>query len=287
MTCSISLVVCTRNRARQLAACIESIAAIESDREWELILVDNGSTDETHAVLERTRLELGRPVRILRKEAPGIAGARNRGWRAAEGDIAAFTDDDCYLSSDFIDRLGELFDEDETLGFVGGAVLLHDPRDAALATVRRSEPLRIGPGMFIAAGTLLTANLAFRREVLEEIGGFDERFGLSNGLGGSDVDAVVRAAAAGRRGLYDPQLVVRHHHGRRTTAEIERARFSYDVGRGAFYAKCLLDRRLRRTYLIGWIRLIAERVGRRRGGREILRELRGSGRYLLMRLRGS
>jgi len=287
VTGSVSLVVCTRNRARQLAACLDSISSIVSEREWELVLVDNGSVDETRDVLSAAQRELRVPCTILVEETPGIARARNRGWRAAQHEIVAFTDDDCYPSPDFIDRVGRAFDDDPTLGFVGGAVLLHDPDDASLATVKRSAPLRITRGMFIAAGTMLSANLAFRIEVLESIGGFDERFGLSNGLAGSDVDAVARAAAADWRGLYNPGIVVRHHHGRRTPEEVERVRRTYDFGRGAFYVKCLLDRRLRRTYLIGWIRLIAERVGRRRGAGEILRELRGGGRYLLLRARGS
>jgi GT2 family glycosyltransferase len=257
-----------------------------SDR-FEIIVIEDGGPGVGKEVVDWRSRTSRVSMRYFSVARAGPAAARNRGWRAARCEIAAFTDDDCYPAPDFVERLGSLFDGDETLGFVGGAVLLHDPLDASLATVRRSEPLRFESGMFIAAGTLLTANLAFRREVLEEIGGFDERFGLSNGLGGSDVDAVVRAVASGWRGLYDPHLVVRHHHGRRTREEIDRVRRSYDVGRGAFYAKCLLDRRLRRTDLVGWIRLIAERAGRGRGGREILRELRGSGRYLLLRLRGS
>lgn len=286
MTPALTLVICTRNRARQLQACLASVSAIFTERTWELVLVDNGSTDETHEVLAETQSAFSVPVALLREERPGIARARNCGWQAASAGIIAFTDDDCYPSPDFVDRVCDSFDADPALGFVGGAVVLHDQGDAVLATVRRREPLRIERGMFIAAGTLISANLAFRKPVLEAIGGFDERFGYSNGLAGSDADAVVRAAAAGWRGLYDPKLVVRHHHRRRSTDEVDRARHAYDRGRGAFYVKCLLDRRLRRTYFAGWLRLISQRMGDRRLAGQILREFHGGGIYLLMRLRG-
>ncbi len=128
-------------------------------------------------------------------------------------------------------------------------------------------------------GALISANLAFRREVLEAIGGFDIVFGYGAGFAGEDVDAIARAAAAGWRGLYDPGLVVRHHHplGLRPRSA------AYDVGRGAFFAKCALDRRMRRKYLAGWLRLTAGRARRREDLRPFARELWGAVRYLALR----
>jgi GT2 family glycosyltransferase len=138
--------------------------------------------------------------------------------------------------------------------------------------------------MFLTPGALITANLAFRRDVLASIGGFDEVFAYGNGLVGDDSDAVARISILGWRGRFDPDLVVRHHHGRRSEAEIRRVQHGYDMGRGAFYAKCLLDPKLRRLYLKGWARLTAENL-RREGPGPTARELVGAARYVGIRLR--
>lgn len=113
----------------------------------------------------------------------------NRGWRRASGSAVAFIDYDCYPEPDLVDRIDRSFEADTGLGFLGGAVLPHDPEDAFVGTVARADRYEIRPGTFIAAGTLITANLAFRRTVLESIGGFDEAFGYGDGLAGEDAAA--------------------------------------------------------------------------------------------------
>jgi GT2 family glycosyltransferase len=170
------------------------------------------------------------------------------------------------------------------LVFVGGSVIRHDPEDDKLGNVSRSEPFEFRPGMFITPGALITANLAFRKAVLESLGGFDEVFAYGNGLVGDDVDAVARASADGWRGLFDPGLVVRHHHGRRTPEEVAAVQRGYDAGRGAFFAKCLLDPRLRRVYTAGWAKMTAEQLARGEV-RKTARELGGAARYLTIRPR--
>jgi glycosyltransferase involved in cell wall biosynthesis len=282
---AVSVVVCTRGRAGRLRVCLQAFAEIHSVRPWELVVVDNASNDDTQSVLEESRATLPVPLVVVFEPVPGVTRSRNRGWRSASAEIVVFTDDDCYPAPDVVDRIVARFDEDSSLGFVGGAVHLHDPADARLATVTRSERLDIQPGMFITAGTILSANLAFRRTVLEAIGGFDDVFAYENGLGGGDVDVVARAAAAGWRGLYDPDVVVRHHHGRRPGPDVVTAVRAYDRGRGAFYAKCALDKRMRRTYLAGWLVLTWGRVRRRESLRPVVREFEGAIRYFRLRAR--
>jgi glycosyltransferase involved in cell wall biosynthesis len=281
----VSLVICTRDRASKLQRCLESVAEVRPGRSWEVVVVDNASTDDTLAVVERARCILPVPLTVLDEPIAGVARARNRGWRGASAAAVAFIDDDCYPEPDLVDRVARTFETRPELGFLGGAVLLHDSADASVATIQRSDRYEIRPGTFIAAGTVISANLAFRKSVLESIGGFDEAFGYGNGLSGEDADAVARASAAGWQGLYDPQLVVHHDHGRRRPEEVEQVRRAYDLGRGAYYAKCLLDRRLRRIYLAGWARLTLERLRRGQRRTATLRELRGAARYLGLRLR--
>jgi len=280
----VSVVVITRNRAEKLRRFLESAAAIATVRPWELVVIDNGSTDATPAVIVETSRSFPAPVVAVVDETPGVARARNRGWQAATAPVVVFTNDDCYLPTDYVERIATAFDADERLGFLGGAVIRHDPGDDKLGNVSRAEPLDIPPGMFLTPGALITANLAFRRDVLASVGGFDEVFAYGNGLVGDDSDAVARISILGWRGRFDPDLVVRHHHGRRTEDEIRRVQHGYDAGRGAFYAKSLLDPRLRWLYLKGWARLTGESL-RRDGPGPTLRELGGAARYLGITLR--
>jgi glycosyltransferase involved in cell wall biosynthesis len=283
---AISVAVITRDRAAKLKTFLDSAAAITSERPWELVVVDNGSTDETSAILKKAGSSFPVPLRVVRDATPGVARARNRGWQAASGPIVVFTNDDCLLPGDYVDRYVDDFAADDRLAFVAGSVIRHDPEDPNLGNVSRPERWHVLPGVFLAPGELITANMAFRRDVLESIGGFDEVFAYGNGLVGDDADAVARVTAEGWHGLFDPEIVVRHHHGKRTPEQVASVVRGYAAGRGAFYAKCLFDRRLRRLYLKGWLRMTAERIGRRESLGPTLRELGGAARYVGIRLRG-
>jgi glycosyltransferase involved in cell wall biosynthesis len=283
----LTLVVCTRDRAEQLRAGIAAVAQIRSARPWEIVVVDNGSTDHTTEVVEQAMASAPVPLRLLAEPIANVSRARNVGARATSSPILAFTDDDCYPSPTHVDHILERFAAHPDLGFVCGAVELHDPDDASVATVTLPDRLLFSRGSFVTPGIVLTANLAFRRAAFDAVGGFDELFGYGSGPGGGDVDAAVRVLAAGWQGLYDPALAVRHHHGRKPGSAVDAARRSYDVGRGMFYAKCAFDRRLRRTYLAGWARLTWGRIRRGESLRPVLRELRGAFRYVRVRVRGT
>lgn len=280
---SLSLVVCTRNRANRLGSCLNAVADICSSRPWEAVVVDSASTDDIAGVVADAREAFSVPLRLVEEPVPGLARARNLGWRSAAGAIIAYTDDDCYPAPNLIDRILDRFEKDDRLGFLGGSVLPHDPGDAPVTILTTRESLTILPGAFVTPGVLIGANLAFRREVLEAIGGFDVTFGHGAGFPAEDVDAAARASAAGWRGLYDPHVVVHHHHRRKPGPEVERLRGNYDIGRGAFFAKCALDPRMRRTYLAGWLRLTANRLKRRENLGPVGRELWGALRYLTLR----
>jgi glycosyltransferase involved in cell wall biosynthesis len=287
----LTLVICTRNRAERLRTCLEYVGGIESTRPWEVVVVDNASTDETQRVVEDAREGFPVPLRLLAEPVHGVSRARNRGWRSATGAIVSYTDDDCYPATDYVDRVLERFETEPSLGYLGGAVLPFDPDAATVTIVAGREPIEIRPGGFVTPGLMICANLAFRREVLEEIGGFDVVLGYGAGFLGEvdavveDVDAAARASAAGWRGRYDPEVVVHHHHGRKPGGpEIASLRRGYDVGRGAFFAKSALDGRMRKTYVVAWLRLTAGRLRRREDLRPVGGELRGALRYLRLRL---
>ncbi len=236
----LSLIVCTRNRAARLDAFFESVGRMRARASWELVIVDNGSTDDTPTRLESLARSMDSPVTILSEPRAGLGRARNAGVRAARGALLAFTDDDCYPAVDYVDRVVDAFTDPER-AFVGGRILLYDAEDHPITIRVDTTPIPIPPRSVVPSGLVQGANMAFRREVLERIGGFDDALGPGTPFCNDDVDSVARASAAGFAGSYVPEPVVHHHHGRRGPADIAALWRSYDHGRGAYYAKCIFD----------------------------------------------
>ena len=98
----VSIVLSTRNRAGFLPEALRSHEQIITDVPWELVVVDNGSTDATRQVLREFARTTRITFRTVTESRPGLSCARNTGWRTAEGDLIAFTDDDCYPAADFV-----------------------------------------------------------------------------------------------------------------------------------------------------------------------------------------
>lgn len=236
---ALSLVVCTRNRGARLPETLRALAAVRSAHAWELVLVDNGSTDETPRILRDFAAVAPVPVTLVHERRAGLANARNAGVAAARAPILAFTDDDCYPEPDFVDRWLDVF-TDRRVGYGAGRILLHDPADAPVTIRTDPAPRRIRPRSHVRAGLVQGANMAFRREVLETAGGFDPALGPGAPFNCEDVDIAARASALGFEGGYFPGPVVRHHHRRRPGPELERLLHSYDHGRGAYWASLLL-----------------------------------------------
>jgi glycosyltransferase involved in cell wall biosynthesis len=87
---------------------------------WELIVVDNGSTDGTRIASEDFAAAFAQPVRLVYERTPGQGNARNAGWKSAEAQIVAYLDDDCYPADDYLDAVVECFAEAPNLGFISG-----------------------------------------------------------------------------------------------------------------------------------------------------------------------
>jgi cellulose synthase/poly-beta-1,6-N-acetylglucosamine synthase-like glycosyltransferase len=236
----VSLVICTRNRCQQLARCLESVGRIVFERPWELIIVDNGSVDETASVVMKFVKNTTISMTYKLESKPGKSNALNTAIGMARGEIVAFTDDDCYPSPDFLDRVWSAF-EDRSVGYITGRIVLHDPTDAPVTIYESTTSLTFPGGSFIGAGPISGANIAFRRSVLVEIGGFDPFFGPGSSFQAvaEDLDAAGRASAMGWKGQYRPEVIIRHHHGRKA-ADIPRLVKSYGIGIGAYHMKLLL-----------------------------------------------
>jgi glycosyltransferase involved in cell wall biosynthesis len=234
----VSLVICTRNRSGFLGPFFDSLRLIQSAINWEVIFVDNGSTDDTFSQLTAFAQSFGRPVKIVTERQPGLGRARNAGWPQAAGPIVAFTDDDCYPAPDFIDCIASHFLSSD-IGYFGGRVELFDPTDLPITIKTETIPEFFPAQGFVGPGYLHGANLAFRKNTLKQIGGFDSLMGSGTPFPAEDCDAVFRASMSGFKGAYFPDVLVHHHHRRRSAADKVKIEGSYMHGRGAFYAKAL------------------------------------------------
>lgn len=236
----ISLVICTRNRAQFLPKHLASLAEIQSPIAWEIIFVDNISSDETLKLLAEFSQVSKVPVTIISEKKIGLGSARNAGWTKSRAKVVAFTDDDCYPALNYIDVLTNVF-ADEALGFVGGRVLLHDPKDLPI-TIKTSNVSHLFlPNTYIGPGLIHGANFAFRKNVLKKVEGFDPLMGAGTAFPCEDCDILLRASYAGFKGKYCPEIVVEHHHRRQSKNDLMKIESAYLAGRGAFFMKTLLN----------------------------------------------
>ena len=114
----VSLVICTRNRAKLLAEALPYLTRLTTGAWWEVVFVNNGSSDATREVLDAFARSSGLNASVVDELKPGLAAARNTGWRRARGRIVAFTDDDCYPAEDYLEQVRACFAEAD-LGYMG------------------------------------------------------------------------------------------------------------------------------------------------------------------------
>jgi glycosyltransferase involved in cell wall biosynthesis len=120
-----SVIICTRNRAALLPGLIGQLRAQHYPAEaFEIIVIDNGSTDDTRSIVEGLAAEPGVPVRYVAEQRPGITFARNRGAEAARFPYLAYIDDDCGIEVDWLSQLMSGFDLSNEVALVGGRVAL-------------------------------------------------------------------------------------------------------------------------------------------------------------------
>lgn len=247
----ISIIICTRNRAHALGPMLDALKKVQTERSWELLLIDNASTDNTRDVLDGGIADFDN-ARVETVTAVGLGSARDAAWRLASGKIVLFTDDDCYVAPDIVDAALQVFEKHPDIGFMGGRILLHDPDDYPVTIDERDQAIEIAPYRFAPPGTLQGANFSFRRSSLDAIGGIDTMLGAGTAFPCEDIDAVAACMWEGIAGRFDPTVVVRHHHGRKE-ADFPALMQSYDRGRGAYYAKYIAHPASRSAYLSEWM----------------------------------
>lgn len=244
----LSVVICTRNRAQAIVHCLESIdiaARRAGVTDAEIVVTDNGSSDGTPEVVRNWAAGASVAVHIEHEPRTGITIAKNRGLRAARGELLVLTDDDCRLQSDYFVQLLRLHAADPTPALRGGRVELGDATDLPLTIKTDMAPRRWHIDDRSAyyenlGNCFLGCNLFMTRAVYERLGPFDERFGVGAIPAGEDTDYIFRAYIAGLRLEYVPEIVVYHHHGRKRPEAARRLWQNYMIGSGALYAKYIL-----------------------------------------------
>lgn len=255
MPTQVTVAICTRDRSDSLRRTLVRLGQMHvlPGLSWELIIVDNGSTDDTADVARSFSTTL--PIRYLREDAPGLANARNAALRNARGDVIAFTDDDCLVDDEWLTTLYRSFTADPDLACIGGRVELHDPTDLPITVQTERVYQRVHFG---STRLVIGANMAFARWAMDRIGRFDGRFGPGAPfLAADDLDYVHRLLRRGLKIMYDPALLVHHAHGRKSQEAARAIQRSYSIAGGAFYGKYLLlgDHRILRRVAVKWGRL--------------------------------
>lgn len=214
-----SVVIATYNRCADLRGTLDSLAALRPGAPWEVIVVDNNSTDGTRRMIENAARTFPAPLRYVFEREQGRSPALNAGISIATGDIIVTTDDDVRVEPEWLTRAGDALNR---LGcdYVGGRVLpiWGGPRPAwlpdrggkhwaVIALLDYGEaPIEFG------AKVPLGVNMAFRRGAFDRAGLFDPNTGRKAGtlLGQEVREWCIRARAAGVRGFYAPELSLRH-----------------------------------------------------------------------------
>jgi glycosyltransferase involved in cell wall biosynthesis len=246
MAVDVSVVISTYNRCTLLANALQALLCqTEDEIEYEILVVDNNSSDQTRDLLQAliAKNQAGK-LRYIFESQQGLSYARNTGIENARAPIVAFTDDDVSVASDWIAQIKAGFDADPSVDFLGGKVLPQWEADPpAWLTRAHWTPLALldyGDQAFYVDMdhqlSLVGANLAFRRQAFELIGLFKTDFQrVKNGIGSlEDHEMLLRLWRAARRGIYLPQLVV--------TAAVQLERLQKDYhrrwhsGHGYFYA---------------------------------------------------
>ena len=118
----VSVIICCYNSALRLPETLKHLSLQQTSASWEVIVVNNNSTDATRQVANEEWNKLGVPTafRVVEEATPGLAAARNRGIAEAKYDYLIYCDDDNWLSPNYVADVYELFEEDSTIGIIGG-----------------------------------------------------------------------------------------------------------------------------------------------------------------------
>ncbi len=228
----ISVIICTYNRAESLRRTLQTCCdlVITAGVTWELLVVDNNSTDATKQVCNEFTGKL--PLRYLFESRQGKSFALNQGVVVATGDLLSFTDDDVDLAPNYLDELWQAAIKYPAVSVFGGKILprwenppprwMSDNAKLLLSGVtvhfdRGDVEHVLADGKSVFYG----ANMAIRKIIFEKGFRYREDLGLdgSRRIGAEDVEFMRAILTAGYKALYMPKAIVHHRNSRKRMAE--------------------------------------------------------------------
>ena len=248
----LSVAIVSYNAREELASCLTALYAYTSRHTLEIIVADNASTDGSLDMIEERFPEV---VTIRCEDNLGFAKASNRCWRIATESLVLFLNSDTVVSEGALDRMADFMNERTQVGALG-PLLLNEDGSVQMSFGRMhglvSEFIQKCLNRGYANGTgplrgyvtrqhsrernpdwISGACLMTRRELLEHVGGFDEKFFLYS----EDVDLCARLRATGKTVLFTPEVKVKHLKGRSTSKTVERTLLESHRSRLYFYSK--------------------------------------------------
>ena len=218
----VSLIICTHNRADLLPRCLRAAAeqTLPFD-DYELLVVDNGSTDHTSRIVERFQHRYRRHhIRYFYHAVPGLSHARNRAATEARSPILHYIDDDAVPQPDLMDRIRDTFGRFPQAAVVGGRIEVTLPEclpnwfSTYFSGYYSQFSLPYADIVHVADLTQFPfgANISFRREALAQQGFFRTTLGRTgnDASGGEELDMSYRIHLSGGQVFYNPLAVVNH-----------------------------------------------------------------------------
>ena len=253
----VSVIVPTHERPERIPACLHALLALDYPH-YEIIVVDNAPETDASASFMRENYHDLPHVRYVREERAGVSWARNRGVQAAKGEILAFADDDVIVDRYWLAELVKAFQITSNVGCVTGLILSAELETAAQILFEKhdeesgyNDQWRFTRHIFtkqrrhvhlykialFGAG----ASMAFRADLLRNIGGFDPALG-TKGLvqSGEDIAAYFKILMQGHDVVYEPASLV-YHKNRREYAALYQQIYHYGIGATAYLTKNLLE----------------------------------------------
>lgn len=203
----ISVIVPTHNRSDALALTLSHLAEQQVGEAWEVIVINNRSTDDTDEVVKRQSFPV--PLRLVHEDTPGPAAARNAGAAVAGGDYLVFIDNDILVEPDFVELHRKALAAHPGCWILGQTINLPEQERTPFGRFRKALYPFVSPKEEVSeARGFAGANCSLPRLDLERLGGFDERFNIASV---EDFELAMRAWEQGISILFDPGIVGVHN----------------------------------------------------------------------------
>ncbi|MEQ9112572.1 MAG: glycosyltransferase family 2 protein [Rhodospirillaceae bacterium] len=218
----ITVIICTRNRLNHLSLTLATLAKQKSSADWDLLIVDNGSTDGTASFVSQVTRSFNVPVKLIREEKPGLSFARNTGVKFARGDVIVFSDDDVNFAEYWIEAISDAFSDASVSGMAGRIIPLLPPSTPDWlekylcheigGPTARYDFGELGGNIKVVAENVppFGANCAVRKDLIIEYGMFRTDLGWGPSMVPSEETNLFGRMMADHLFVYQPSATVFH-----------------------------------------------------------------------------